>query len=74
MLFLESDKNNEKLDIIILTENWHDVLNNCNYSIDGYKLFFSTINILSICRSPSTDIRSFIETLSKVIKEYKHIG
>jgi len=116
MLFLESDKNNEKLDIIILTETWHNASNHCNYNIDGYKLFFSTIkrnqndgivifvkntfnvdffefdyvetnivkislmnlclpiNILCIYRSPSTDIRSFMEILSKVINEYKYKG
>lgn len=116
MLFLESDKNNEKIDIVILTETWHNALNHCNYSISGYKLFFSTIkrnqndginifvkntfnvdfyeydfvetnivkislmnlslpiNILCIYRSPSTDISSFIETLSKIIKEHKYNG
>jgi len=30
------------------------------------------INILCVYRSPSTDVRSFIETLNKVIKEYEY--
>lgn len=34
------------------------------------------ISLINLCiyKSPSTDIRSFIETLSKVIKQYKYNG
>jgi len=41
-LFLENDINNKKLDLIIPTETWHDASNHCNYTIDGYKLFFQS--------------------------------
>lgn len=42
-LFLENDSNNDKIDVIILTETWHNPLNQNVFEIDGYKLFFSTI-------------------------------
>lgn len=42
-LFLENDPNNDKIDVIILTETWHNPLNQNVFKIDGYKLFFSTI-------------------------------
>ena len=42
-LFLENDINNKKIDLIVLTETWHDSSIHCNYTINGYKLFFSSI-------------------------------
>jgi len=42
LLFLGNDKNFYDIDIIVLTETWHNVLS-CNYAIDGYSLFFSFI-------------------------------
>lgn len=41
-LFLEIDKNRNKIDVIVLTETWHDPCN-CKYVIDGYNLYFSMI-------------------------------
>lgn len=41
-LFLENDKNRNKIDVIVLTETWHDPCN-CTFVIDGYNLYFSTI-------------------------------
>lgn len=42
LLFLENDKKNMLLDIIILTETWHDV-NCCNISICDYNTYFTKI-------------------------------
>lgn len=42
LLFLQNDVNNKILDIIVLSETWHDV-NYCNFSIPGYVLYFSKI-------------------------------
>lgn len=42
LLFLENDKKNMLLDIIILTETWHDV-NCCNISIRDYNTYFTKI-------------------------------
>jgi len=36
LLFLVNDIHSKNLDLIILTETWHDV-NFCNFSIHGYK-------------------------------------
>lgn len=41
-LFLENDSNIYIVDVIVLTETWHDS-NYCVYVIDGYKLYYSTI-------------------------------
>lgn len=42
-LFLANNPNNDKIDVIILTETWHNPLNQSTYIIKGYKLYFSTI-------------------------------
>lgn len=42
LLFLENDKKNLLLDIIILTKTWHDV-NCCNISIRDYNTYFTKI-------------------------------
>jgi len=43
-LFLENDPNSDKIDVIILTETWHNPLDQNVYTIyEEYKLFFSTI-------------------------------
>lgn len=42
-LFLENDLNYDKIDVILLTETWHNPLNQNVFDIEGYKLFFSTI-------------------------------
>lgn len=42
LLLLENDMNFKDIDVIILTETWHNVLS-CNYVLDGYSLFFSSI-------------------------------
>jgi hypothetical protein len=111
ILFLENGIYSKTIDLIVLTETWHDASIHCNYEIDGYNLFFSTIkrnqndgimvfvkhtfnvnffeydcietnilklslvnlstpiNMLCIYRSPSSDERIFLKTLSKVIDE-----
>jgi len=42
-LFLENDPNSVKIDVIILTETWHNTLDQNVFTIEGYKLFCSTI-------------------------------
>lgn len=42
VLFLNSDKFNCNLYIIVLTENWHKV-EYCNFGIPGHRLFFSNV-------------------------------
>jgi hypothetical protein len=42
ILFLENDVKSDKIDIIILTETWHDPLS-CHYELPGYKLMFSSL-------------------------------
>lgn len=41
LLFLENDVNNKKIDIIVLTETWHNSLF-CHYMIPGYSILFSS--------------------------------
>jgi len=41
LLFLENDINNKKIDVIVLTEMWHDSLF-CHYIIPGYSILFSS--------------------------------
>lgn len=41
LLLLENDVNSKKLDVIVLTETWHDSLF-CNYFIPGYSIHFSS--------------------------------
>jgi len=38
---LENDTKYRDIDIIVLTETWHDVLS-CNYVLNGYNLYFSS--------------------------------
>lgn len=40
LLFLESDLHSKNLDLIIITETWHDI-NCCNFAIHGYNMYFS---------------------------------
>ena len=42
LVFLENDVKNREIDIIVLTETWHNVIS-CNYVLDGYDLYFSSI-------------------------------
>jgi len=42
-LFLENDPNSVKIDVIILIETWHNTLDQNVFTIEGYKLFLSTI-------------------------------
>jgi len=39
ILFLENEIDSKKLDIIVLTETWHDASIHCNYNIDGIIYF-----------------------------------
>lgn len=41
-LFLENDPNSDKIDVIILTETWHNLLNQIFFTIEGYNLYFSS--------------------------------
>lgn len=41
ILFLENDKKSKKIDILVLTETWHNTVS-CQYKIAGYNLFFSS--------------------------------
>ncbi|KAL4107536.1 hypothetical protein QTP88_017868 [Uroleucon formosanum] len=85
-LFLENDPNSDKIDVIILTETWHNPLNQNAFTIEGYKLFFSTIKRnqndgifvfvrynynVDFFESPSADINVFNNTVNKVITENK---
>lgn len=42
LLFLENDAKYKDIDIIILTETWHNFLS-CDYLIDGYSMYCSSI-------------------------------
>jgi len=41
LLFLENDVNSKKIDVIILTETWHDSLS-CHFNIPGFNIMFSS--------------------------------
>lgn len=43
ILLFENDLLLKKIDILILTETWHDNMTNCVYSIPGYNTYFSTV-------------------------------
>jgi len=40
LLFLENDVNSDKIDVIVLTETWHNS-SSCHYMIPGYNIMFS---------------------------------
>jgi len=42
VLLLENDSQYKRVDIIILTETWHNV-EDCVYSISGYNTYFSSV-------------------------------
>jgi len=42
LLFLENYAKYRDIDIIVLTETWHNI-QSCNYVLDGYSLYFSSI-------------------------------
>lgn len=42
LLLLESDAKFRDIDIIVLTETWHNI-QSCNYVLDDYSLYFSSI-------------------------------
>lgn len=44
LLFLENDARCNDINIIVLTETWHNVLS-CDYIIEGYSLYFCSIKI-----------------------------
>jgi exonuclease III len=39
-MFLENNNHKNNIDVIVLTETWHDV-KNCNINVSGYNMFFS---------------------------------
>jgi exonuclease III len=43
LLFLENDAKYRDIDIIVLMETWHNA-QSCNYVLDGYSLYFYSIN------------------------------
>jgi len=68
LLFSENYIHSKNLDLIILTETWHDV-NFCNFSIPGYKLYFSKLK-----RKQNDGVMIFVKTYLFVnIIEYKYI-
>jgi len=42
ILFLESDAKYREIDVIVLTETWHNVIS-CNYVINCYIMFCSSV-------------------------------
>jgi len=40
LMFIEYDSHKNNIDVIVLTETWHDV-NFCNINVPGYNTFFS---------------------------------
>jgi len=64
LLFLENDAKYRDIDVIVLTETWHNLLP-CAYSIDGYNMFCSSIkrnqNYGVIVFAKSTLIVEFFE-------------
>jgi len=61
ILFLENEIDSKKLDIIVLTETWHEASIHCNYNINGYNLFYSSIN-----RNQSDGIFIFVKDILNV--------
>lgn len=68
LLFLENDIHSKNLDLIVLTETWHDV-NFCNFSIHGYNTYFSKLK-----RNQNDGVIIFIKThLCADIFEYEFL-
>lgn len=74
LLFLENNLYYNKIDIIVLTETWHDTIS-CPYKINGYNILFSNIKrnqndgvIVFVKQHLSTDFYDFNYLENNIVK------